>query len=140
MANENPIKLDDRPVSPTEYSIPSEHMDTMIYITVKVQLEEKGWQYAAFHAISLRGKDIYPNKIPEPTDLKLDYGSSLVKGKLFLTSHISRIRNNSDDDTPTVVNYFLRIEAGDILLDEFTMASDTNNPSNFYSFLLFKSL
>lgn len=138
--NQNPISLDVRPVTPTIYKVPEVFKDTMLYITVKVLLKEKGWQYAAFHNISLRGKDIYPNKIPEPFDLKLDYPKNLQDKKLFATSHISRFRDDAENETPAIVKYSLKIEAGDTLLDEFIKDSDTKNPSNFYSFIQFNLL
>lgn len=140
MANKNPISLDKRPDEPVSYDIPPEHKDTMIYLTVKIQLKEKGWQYAAFHNVSFRGNDIYPQKLPEPADLKIDYAKNLPKKKLFITSHISRFREDAETEIPAIVKYTLKIEAGDILLDEFVLESDTNNPSNFYSFIVFNLL
>jgi hypothetical protein len=137
MANQNPISLDVRPTSPTGYNVSETFKDTMLYITVKIQLKDKGWQFAGFHSVSLRGKDIYPNKLPEPSDLKLDYAKDLKEKKLFITSHISRFREDSENETPVIVKYSLKIEAGDTLLDEFIKESDTKNPSNFYSFIIF---
>lgn len=139
MANENPLKLDSRPTQPTEFIIPKEHADTMIYVTVNIELKKKGWKYASYHIVSYRGNDIYPNKIPEPIDLKIDYAHKMDKKKLFLTSHISRFREDDENDTPAVIKYSLKFEAGDILLDEFTSESDTRNPSNFYAFIIFKN-
>jgi len=140
MANENPIHLDKRPTEPTMFNIENEHKDTMIYVTVKIELKEKGWQYAAFHNVSLKGKDIFPNKIPEPVDLKLDYGKNLHKKKCSVQSHVSRFSDEGSEETPVIVKFSLIIEAGDKLLNVFTKESDTNNPSNFYSFIIFNLL
>jgi hypothetical protein len=139
MANKNPLKLDSRPTEPTEFLIPKEHAETMIYLTIKIELKDKGWKYASYHIISYRGSDIYPNKIPEPIDLKIDYAKNMGKKKLFITSHVSRFREDAEKDTPSKIKYTLKIEAGDILLDEFKIESDHKNPSNFYAFILFKN-
>lgn len=138
MANKNPLVLDVRPTEPVEFLIPKEHAETMIYITVKIQLRDKGWKYASYHIISYRGIDIYPNKIPEPVDLKIDYAKNTVNKKLFITSHVSRFREDAANDTPTIFTYSIRIEAGDTLINEFSLDSDSHNPSNLYAFINFK--
>ncbi len=138
--NQNPISLDKRPDTPVPYNIPAIYRDTMLYLTIKIKLKDKDWQYAAIHNVTLRGKDIYPPKLPEPADLKLDYGKELDKKKIFVSSHVSRFRDGSASETPSVVVYSLVIEAGDTLLNEFIKESDTNNPSNFYSFMVFNQL
>lgn len=139
MANKNPLKLDTRPTEPTEFLIPKEHSETMIYLTIKVELMEKGWKYASFHIVSYRGTDIYPHKIPEPVDLKVDYAKNMNKKKCSITSHISRFREDAENEKPSKIKYSLKIEAGDILLDEFTLESDHKNPSNFHAFIIFKN-
>jgi len=138
--NLNPISLDHRPIEPTEYNVPQIYKNTMLYLTIKIQLLETGWQYASIHSISLKGSDIYPAKIPEPTGLKLDYPINLSSKKMLVTSHISRLRESSENDTPSRIKYLMKIEAGDVLLDEFIKESDTNNPSNFYSFIIINLL
>jgi hypothetical protein len=137
MANKNPIFLD-TDADLTEYNIPANFSDTMIYLTVKVELLEKGWQFASSNSIFLGQKNLYPEKTPEPIDLKLDYGKNLKGKKISIGAHISRFRNGNDNVTPCKVRYHLIFEAGDTLLDEFTKDSDTNNPSDFDSFILFK--
>jgi hypothetical protein len=138
--NQNPITLDKRPDTPTVYNIPSVHSETMLYLTIRIKLKDKGWQFASIHNIALRGKDIFPQKLPEPTDLKLDHSKNLHQKKIFISSHVSRFRAGAESETPSIVTYSLVIEAGDILLNEFTMNSDTNNPSNFHSFIVFNLL
>jgi len=138
MPNKNPICLDQRPEEPTEYIISKEHENTMIYLTVKIELKEKNWQYAAIHNVRLKKTDLFPSKIPEPKDLKLDYAKHLDKHELKVSSHVSRFREGAEENTPAIVKYTLLIEAGDKLLDSFTLESDSNNPSDFYSKILFK--
>jgi len=138
MNNINPINLDKRPDKPTEYIIPAEERNTMIYVTVKIELDSKKWQYAAAHNVLYRGNDIFPNKIPEPVDLKIDRAKDADQHKLFLSSHVSRFRDGADDDTPAIVKYTLTIEAGDKLLDTFEKEGNVNNPSNFFSLIIFK--
>ncbi len=140
MANVNPILLDQLPATATNYDIPAKYADTMIYLTIKIELKQKKWQYVSLNTIILRGKDKFPQKTPEPTDLKLDYANNLQGSKCFVSTHVSRIRNDADNDTPAIVKYTILIEAGDNLLDAFTKESDTNNPSNFNSLIQFNLL
>ena len=136
MPNQNPIQLDS-PGKETVYLIDQQFSGTMIFLTIKVELQSTGWLFASAHSIFLSGKDMYLSKTPEPTDLKLDRGQALDNKKISIRSHISRFRAEGSD-IPPIVRYTLIIEAGDQLLDEFTKDSDSNNPSDFNSLIRFK--
>jgi hypothetical protein len=137
MANKNPIQVN-KPFEETEYVVPKKYNKTMIYLTLNVELEEEGWLYASAHSIFLSGTDKYPDKTPEPSDLKLSHGEFLNGERLAILSHISRIKEDSDTGVPPVIKYSLTIEAGDILLDLFEAKSGIENPTDFKSLILFK--
>lgn len=137
MANKNPIYLNER-AQLTEYFIPPEYKDTMIYLTITVKLDSDKWKFASGHNIYKEGVDIYLQKSPEPIDLKFGYGSSLEGLHLDVRSHISRFRDGDENTIPPVVDYNLIFEAGDVLLDNFSHKSGPENPSDFNSFIKFK--
>jgi len=137
MANKNPIQVN-KPFEETEFIIPKKFNKTMIYLTINVELEKEGWLYASAHSIFLSGTDKFPDKTPEPVDLKLNRSESLNGERLAILSHISRIKEDSGSDIPPIIKYSLTIEAGDILLDLFEAKSGTENPTNFKSLILFK--
>lgn len=137
MANQNPIHLDE-PAVETEFSIPKEYSKTMISLTLGVELQEDGWVYASAHAIYLDFQNLYPQKTPEPTDLKLNHGSVLHNKSLSLISHISRMKPSGNGATPPKVKYTLSIKAGDKLINSFQKESGTDNPSDFMSLIKFK--
>lgn len=136
MSNSNPIYLDSDSVL-TPYVIPIDHVNDLIYLSIWVILLDNGWQFAPAHSIFLKGVDIFPQKSPNPINLKIDLGKNLGGSKFGVNSQISRIRNGNINSIPSHVEYHLKLTAGDQLLDEFIMKSDTNNPSDFNSLLLF---
>ncbi|HEX5172117.1 MAG TPA: hypothetical protein VFW11_23225 [Cyclobacteriaceae bacterium] len=135
--NKNPIKVDSIPQQLTEYIIPLQHAQTMIYVTLKVKLLDTGWLFASAHTIFLELDNRYPKKTPEPEDLKLARAADLEGQRLNIRSHISRFRDGSDDDKPSRVEYKLIIEAGDQLLDQFVETSGDKNPTDFNTFIKF---
>jgi hypothetical protein len=139
MPNENPIYIDEKPKL-TEFVIPKDYTTTLVYLTIKIELLNKDWKYAASHIIFLKNEDIYPLMAPEPEELKLDYARNLDGKKLRINSHISRFNFSDEDGTkPPKVKYSLVIEAGDDLIGEFSEKSGTNNPVDFNCSILFKT-
>ena len=136
MPNQNPIYLDSDAVL-TTYIIPIEHANDLIYLSIQVELLDSGWQYVCAHSLFFNGVDLYPQKSPEPMNVTIGYAKNLGGLKLGVGSQISRIRNGSINSIPSQVKYHLKVAAGDLVLNEFIMQSDTNNPSDFNSLLLF---
>ena len=137
MPNKNPIYLD-KDAEETVYEIPDEFRDSLISVSIKIELLQTGWQYAAAHSVFFRGNNLYPQKTPEPENLNIDIGINLKNKKLAVGATVSRIINGSDDPTPSKVGYHLIIKAGNIQLNDFTKVSNTNNPSRFDSLIKFK--
>ena len=138
MANENPIHIDEDPKA-TDFVIPKEYASTQIYLTLKVELVNKDWKYAAAHIIYLRNADLYPQLAPEPEELKIDNAKNLDGKKLKINSHVSKFNPDGKDGAKSPkVNYTLIIEAGDDQLEEFSAKSGTQNPVDFNSIILFK--
>jgi len=90
--------------------------------------------------VLLELNQLYPERAPEPVDLKLERGTSLHGKRLFVHGHVSRFRNGSETPDPSKVEYKLIFEGGDDLIDEFTVVSDRKNPSDFNSFIQFNQL
>ena len=137
MANKNPIQVN-KPFKQTEFIIPKEFDKTMIFLTIKVELQREGWLFASAHSIFLSGTDKFPEKTPEPADLKIGRGELLNGERFSILSHISRIKEESDSNVPPIINYSLVIEAGDTLLELFEAKSGKENPTSFKSLILFK--
>jgi len=139
MANTNPIQVD-TPAVETEFILPKKYAGTMIYLSLKVDIKEDKWLYAAAHSIFLSGKNIFPQLNPEPEDLKLKYATMLNNKRLVVYSHISCINNDDAEGevaNPTV-SYTMILEGGSELIQEFKVETKENNPSNFRSIILFK--
>ena len=137
MPNKNPIYLD-KDAEETVYEIPGEFKDALISVSIKIELLQTGWKFAAAHSVFYRGNNLFPQKTPEPKNLNIDIGVNLQNKKLAVGATVSRIINGSDDPTPSKVGYHLIIKAGDTQLDDFSKVSKTNNPSRFDSLIKFK--
>lgn len=136
MANQNPIQLDKPPVE-TDFIIPKKYADSEISLSIGVELNETEWKYTPVHHIYLAGDNLYPEKIPDPTDLILNNGSALDGKFLAIVSNISRIKPGGNGGAAPKVMYTLLIKAGDTLMDSFQKESTTANPSDFNSKIKF---
>ncbi len=134
--NSNPIFLD-KDAIPTDYKIPVNYASTMIYITIKIELNDAAWQFIGGHTIVLAGGNLYPAVSPEPSDLKLRYGGELKDLILAITSRVFKFPKSGTNLAFPIAKYHLIIEAGDILLDEFIISSTANQVSVFDSLIKF---
>ena len=137
MPNKNPVKVN-MPSEDTEFLIPAEYANTKIYLTLMVDIKEDGWVYAAGHSIYLDTLNLYPQKSPEPVDLKLKYAHELKDLRLAIVSHVSCFFENGETDKTPTINYTLILEAGDVLLDKFQAKSTDRDVSRFRSLIIFK--
>jgi hypothetical protein len=134
--NKNPINVG-KAGSNVTYEIPQKYEHTMIYLTMTLELQEKGWQYQGIHNIFLGSANLFPDNRSEPEDLKIGYGKDLSGKILAIRSRVDRIRNGGDGNA-ALVKYKLIIEAGDTLLDSFEKISSRENPEEFFTQIKFK--
>lgn len=135
--NPNPIFLDED-AEQTEYKIPPEHSDSLISLTVEIEMLEGGWKYIASHSVFFRGNNLYPQKAPEPENIEIGISKNLKNKKLSVGAIVSKIIHGGDPASPARVLYHLILKAGDEELDNFTRESDNNNLSRFDSLIIFK--
>jgi hypothetical protein len=135
--NPNPIFLD-TDAEQSEYRIPSEHKDSLISLSVEIEMPEPGWKYTASHSVFFRGNNLYPQKAPEPENLEIGIAKNLKNKKLAVGAIVSKIIDGGDRGTPPKVLYHLILKAGDNELDNFTLESDNKNLSRFDSLIVFK--
>jgi hypothetical protein len=137
MPNPNPINIGNDGGT-VNFNIPAEFSNTMIYLTIKIELLDDGWTHYAYHSIYLDGNSIYYDNRKEPEDLKANYGNLLHNKKMRIASRVDRIRNGANDAEASRVKYTLIVEAGDTLIDKFESTSTTTNPESFISNIKFQ--
>lgn len=137
MPNKNPIKTTDNGAYP-EFIIPKKFASKKITISTTTSLAKDKWELDLIHALRMSTGSIDFDPNPDIEKAELDTGKKLDGKKLALVSIATRIRNGGTPKPPKV-NYAIRFQAGDDLVDdEFTITSDETNPVTFYTKITFK--
>ncbi len=110
----------------------------MLYLTIKVDIKEAGWIYAAAHSIFLDIANLYPAKTPEPVALGLKYGQELDGLRFAITSHIACFFEDGDTTKNPTIQYTLNIHTAEKLVSSFYAESDKTQVSRFRSLITFK--
>lgn len=137
MANNNPIKTTDNGTYPI-FEIPKKFANKKITITTTTSLSKTGWELDLIHAMRMTGTTIDFDPTPDIEKAELETGKNLDGKKFALVSIATRIRNGGTP-TPPKVNYAIKFESGNDMVDEeFTIISDETNPITFYTKITFK--
>lgn len=143
MANKNPIHLIND--GPTEiFLIPKEFKDSKLYLTIKIELLDDGWQFYAWHSIFLKNKNIFLDNRAEPQKLLIskigeEYTGKDLDGKILrIDSGITRKREGSETENPSRVKYTIVISSEDKDIDSFEFNCGNENPIDFISNIKFK--